>query len=283
MTMSKGNGGIIRVPNYQQFTIIPHNILTDKRLSMKTRGLLVTMLGLPPEWDYSVMGLTKILPDGKKAIGNAIKELEEFGYLVREQERSEGGKFMGYVYTVIPIPEIPFTQKGDTVKSPENKGVSPFTPFRSTEKRSTDFGTQYNINKYNINKYNDDGGSGGGAVGLTDGNTNLHEEIQQQIEYKNITSDPFTKSLVDNIVDVMVTAYNNLSDKVTFGELTYTHDEIKSLLEQVTSSDVLYTVSVLKKRKKEIAHPFKFTLLVLLQAKQTQATYYNQLVNSEEV
>lgn len=272
MTMSKGNGGIIRVPNYQQFTIIPHNILTDKRLSMKTRGLLVTMLGLPPEWDYSVMGLTKILPDGKKAIGNAIKELEEFGYLVREQERSEGGKFMGYVYTVIPIPEIPFTQKGDTVKSPENKGVSPFTPFRSTEKRSTDFGTQYNINKYNINKSSDDGRS----VGRT---MRTREMIQQQINYINVSKR--NKNLVDDIVHMMLDTYQHVTQTVKLGNRQYDREEIIEVLDLITEDDILSVVEFVSTYKGKIHNPYNFILTLLIQCKNGQDSYWLARVNTE--
>lgn len=38
------------------FTVVTNTILRDKTLSMSAKGLLSTMLSLPPEWDYSFNG-----------------------------------------------------------------------------------------------------------------------------------------------------------------------------------------------------------------------------------
>lgn len=32
------------------------------------RGMLLTLLSLPPDWDFTVEGMTKILPDGRDRI-----------------------------------------------------------------------------------------------------------------------------------------------------------------------------------------------------------------------
>ena len=62
------------------FTVVTNTILRDKTLSMSAKGLLSTMLSLPPEWDYSFNGLVKICKEGKCAVRNTINELKEAGY-----------------------------------------------------------------------------------------------------------------------------------------------------------------------------------------------------------
>ena len=63
------------------YTVVTNTILRDKTLSMSAKGLLSTMLSLPPEWDYSFNGLVAICKEGKSAVRNTINELEEAKYI----------------------------------------------------------------------------------------------------------------------------------------------------------------------------------------------------------
>lgn len=81
---------IIRVEKSSNYTVMSNHHLRDKRLSLKAKGLMSYMLSLPNEWDFSVSGLSACLPEGKDAIVSAMKELEAYNYLVREQIREQG-------------------------------------------------------------------------------------------------------------------------------------------------------------------------------------------------
>lgn len=106
------------------FTMVSNGILRDKGLPLKERGLLVTLLGLPDKWDFSIAGLAAILPDGKDGIQAAMKMLEEKGYLTRYQTRKRSGTFGEYVVEVHEVPvHAPKTEKPDAVKP---KMVSPY-------------------------------------------------------------------------------------------------------------------------------------------------------------
>lgn len=83
----------------KDFTIIRNSIFKDYRLSAKAKGVACQLLSLPPAWDYSVRGLTTLFNDGEASIRSALSELEEAGYLRREQVR-EGGKFGKSVYVI---------------------------------------------------------------------------------------------------------------------------------------------------------------------------------------
>ena len=102
----------ITVEKRMNYTTIDNNILKNKELSLKARGLLVTMLSLPDEWDYTVSGLCTILKDGKTSIQSALKELEKAGYLVRIQTKDSNGKFSSADYTLyeVPLTDKPMTE-----------------------------------------------------------------------------------------------------------------------------------------------------------------------------
>ena len=104
-----GSGNIQRdtvdVPRYDSFSIIPNTYLRDERVSLKARGLMTTMLYLPDSWDFSIIGLTTVIPDGEASIRTSIKELEKCGYIQKEKLRGNDGRFYGTVYHIIVEPE----------------------------------------------------------------------------------------------------------------------------------------------------------------------------------
>lgn len=95
---------IIRVDKRSNYTVVDNTFIRDMNLSMKAKGLMLLMLSLPPEWDYSVAGLSAICKEGMTAIRGALKELEECGYLRRERRNSEKGYFV-YEYILSEIPQ----------------------------------------------------------------------------------------------------------------------------------------------------------------------------------
>lgn len=72
-------------------------VAQDQRLSLEARGLYVMMMSLPDDWEYSVGGLSTVAGCGKDKIRRLLSELEQVGYLLREQNR-QGGKFSGNIY-----------------------------------------------------------------------------------------------------------------------------------------------------------------------------------------
>lgn len=100
------------------YTVMSNYHLRDKRMKLKTKGLLSMMLSLPDDWDYSVAGLVALVKDGKDSVQRAIRELEELGYLKRTQETNELGQFAGYKYDVY---EVPQEENPSEVKPSEEK------------------------------------------------------------------------------------------------------------------------------------------------------------------
>ena len=87
----------IKVEKNQNYTIMSNWHLRDKELSLKAKGLMSYMLSLPPEWDFSVVGLASCLAESKNTISKILNELIDKGYMERKQER-QGKLFSGYSY-----------------------------------------------------------------------------------------------------------------------------------------------------------------------------------------
>lgn len=110
----------IRVKHTQPFTTVFNSVLRDQRLSLKTLGLYVIMQSFPDDWEYSIRGLAARCRIGRDAIRKCLKELEEAGYLLKEQGHQENGKFACNTYVLQdeapPCTEKPYTVKPSTVK-----------------------------------------------------------------------------------------------------------------------------------------------------------------------
>ena len=97
---------ILKNKTQDNFTIVSNTITHDKRLSMKDRGVMLTLLSLPDGWKFSVAGLCAISADGKDAVRASLKKLESFGYLVRTSSRNDNGQFISEI-EVFPDPATP--------------------------------------------------------------------------------------------------------------------------------------------------------------------------------
>lgn len=82
--------GKIRKEFNHNFTTVMNAFLRDQNINLVDRGLLMTMLSLPDNWDFSIRGLAAIVPDGKSKIETSLKRLEAAGYLKRERIYKDG-------------------------------------------------------------------------------------------------------------------------------------------------------------------------------------------------
>lgn len=114
-----GTMAVCRVEKNKNYTTMSNYHLRDPNLSNKARGLLSTMLSLPDNWDYTTRGLAKICKDGVDGITAQLKELEQYGYLIRNRIRDTSGRIVDMEYIIYerPHPASPDTEKPDMVKT----------------------------------------------------------------------------------------------------------------------------------------------------------------------
>lgn len=96
---------IIRKKNHD-YTILSNVFLKDKNLSIKAKGFLAVVMGLPENWDFSINGICTILKEGKTAIYNVIDELKTQNYCNVKVCRDEKGRIVGNDYTFYEKPYI---------------------------------------------------------------------------------------------------------------------------------------------------------------------------------
>lgn len=88
------------------FLLIRNDVLRDRRLSYRARGLLCAMLSYPDDWQFNRDWLAgQSEREGQAAVRTALQELERYGYLKRERRKdSQTGKF-GWEHVLYDTPQ----------------------------------------------------------------------------------------------------------------------------------------------------------------------------------
>lgn len=137
---------IIRQKRKKRFSIVDNNVIEDKQLSFKARGLLIYMLSKPDDWKFYTEELAKRSnKDGISAIKTALNEIEDAGYLTRKQGHKKNGQFTSQDWiltdtsTNSPQVEKPLADKAPAGKALADNRTLPNTDFKpNTDKPNTD-------------------------------------------------------------------------------------------------------------------------------------------------
>lgn len=126
---------VVRARKDQNFTTMSNYHLRDKRLSLKTKGLMSIILSLPNDWDYSVRGLAAFTGAGESAIKSSLVEMETCGYLTRNRLRKDDGTFGEIEYTIEEKPAVDYPLVD---KPTEDNHLQLNTNIQNTEKQKTE-------------------------------------------------------------------------------------------------------------------------------------------------
>ncbi len=150
---SAPSGGIIRTKKDKGYFVASNRPFNDSRLSWAARGVLAYLFSKPDDWELRFSDLLNQGDLGRDALRGVLKELQRYGYLVRQIVRGAGGRvaWESVVYeTPVDDPQEEIDRHivereqpaGDTDSpSPENPSMvddSPPSPENpSTAERST--------------------------------------------------------------------------------------------------------------------------------------------------
>lgn len=129
----------------KRFTTVDNTILNDESVSWKAKGLFTYLWSKPDNWNYSVKEVSKHAKDGRDSTSDGVQELEEHGYLKREQINKKGS-FGSSVWTLSERPifkkqvknDKPATPNTDNPLTEEPVTGNPSTDLPMTEKSSTE-------------------------------------------------------------------------------------------------------------------------------------------------
>lgn len=131
---------------YQKsFTTVDNTILNDESVTWKAKGLFTYLWSKPDNWNYSVKEVSKHAKDGRDSTSDGVQELEDHGYLKREQI-NEKGSFGSSVWTLSerPIFNKPTKKQKEELPKPDKPlpekplTGNPSTDLPMTEKSSTE-------------------------------------------------------------------------------------------------------------------------------------------------
>ena len=131
---------VFRVHKQNNFTTINNYLIKDKNLTLKDKGMMLVLLSLPDNWEYSVAGLEKICMEARNTINGILNRLEEHGYLERSKIY-ENGKIKEWRYDIYEIPKHLYRNFEDI----ENEDI---------ENEDIENDTQLNTNKLNTKELN---------------------------------------------------------------------------------------------------------------------------------
>ena len=263
--------------------------LRDPNLSNKARGLLSTMLSLPEDWDYTTRGLAKICKDGVDGITAQLKELEQYGYLIRHRIRDSNGRIvdMEYViyerpHTASPDTEMPYMVKPDMglprLETPAQINIDK----RITDESNTDLLITHSIlsdearpsvlaaleAKRKEPDYRD---------------MDMYREIiKENICYDYLRSDlPYDHDRLEEILELLVETVCSTKKYIRVAGSDYPAEVVRSRLLKLDMEHIKFVFDCLKENTTKIRNIKQYLLTTLYNAPTTIGSYYSALVQHD--
>jgi len=279
---------VFRVSKNRDFTVIANSVFKDRRLSAKAKGILVEMLSLPENWDYTLKGLTTLFSDGIDSIRQGIKELEENGYIVRERKRDARGRLGGMEYVIYETPE---KAVGNIVEnsSPEQSApmiAEPTEDIPAQDESAEDKAMLYKeLNKSRTkesithlsNPYQSITDEAAPDVMEYD---EARETVKENIEY-GILSERYPVERLDEIVDIASEALCSKRSSFSLGKDTYPYELVKDRLLRLDGSHIEYILDCIDGNTTDIRNIKPYLLKTLINAPATMDSYYRTKVNHD--
>jgi hypothetical protein len=108
-----------------RYGTIPNDLLNSVDISFKAKGLYAYIQSKPDNWEFSAERIAKQVKEGLPSVVSALKELENFGYLVRKRyQNNKGFWVVDYLLYEIPNEEILYAgipmQENPNIGNPSN-------------------------------------------------------------------------------------------------------------------------------------------------------------------
>ena len=276
---------VFRVSKNRDFTVIANSVFKDRRLSAKAKGILVEMLSLPENWDYTLKGLTTLFSDGIDSIRQGIKELEENGYIVRERKRDARGRLGGMEYVIYETPEKAVENSAPEQSSPVN--AEPTEDFPVQEVSIEDKAMLYKeLNKSRTKESSTHVSNPYQSITEEEQPMDVmrydeaRERVKENIEYE-ILSERYPVERLDEIVDIASEALCSRRNSFSLGKDTYPYALVKDRLLRLDSSHIEYIIDCIDGNTTDIRNIKPYLLKTLINAPATMDSYYRTKVNHD--
>lgn len=280
---------VCRVEKTKDYTTMSNFHLRDQNLSNKARGLLSTMLSLPEDWDYTTRGLAKICKDGVDGITAQLKELEQYGYLIRHRIRDSNGRIVDMEYVIYERPHTasPDTEKPYMVK-PDMGLPRLETPAQiNIDKRITD---ESNTDLSNTHSILSDEARSSVLAALEAKRKEpeyrdmdmYREIIKENICYDYLRSDlPYEHDRLEEILELLVETVCSTKKYIRVAGSDYPAEVVRSRLLKLDMEHIKFVFDCLKENTTKIRNIKQYLLTTLYNAPTTIGSYYSALVQHD--
>lgn len=244
------------------FTIVHNTFLKDKNLGINARGILITMLSLPDDWNFSIKGLANILPDGERKIGAALKELETHKYLLRKRIFKDR-KVVDWQYIISDEPlDCGFVDVQNVdVQNEDVHSVDVQNSHNNQELSNQELSNQV-LSNQSINH----------AEWI-----DMIDRIKSNISYDLIVTDDIRQTL-DELVELIVECCMS-TNPIRVGKQEMPAEVVKSRMLKLNSEHIVYVLGCMEKNHSKITNIKSYLITVLYNAVATMDNYYRAEVN----
>ena len=276
---------VFRIEKTRDYTVMANHHLRNTALSLKAKGLLSLMLSLPEDWDYTTKGLARICKDGVDSICSTVKELEEYGYVVRRRIRSNNGQLAEVEYTILeqPDPSSPKREKPVLANPILDKPIlgkpEQENPAQLNTKESNIYLSSTDTsNPIQSNPYGPQAADGMG----TEAREVYREVILENIEYDILIQDKrLHRDRLDEIVELLLETVCSARQTIRVAGDDFPAEVVKSRLLKLNSEHITYVLDCMLQNTTYVRNIKKYLLAALFNAPSTIDSYYTSLVNHD--
>ena len=278
---------VFRIERNKNYTVMSNYHLRDTTISLKSKGLLSMMLSLPDDWNYTTRGLAKICKEGVDAIGGALRELENAGYIVRRVVRNERGRICDMEYTIYeqphpcqPGPTRPNTTTLDTENS-DMEGQGPETTAQRSKDRTRK--DQSNTDSILFRE---------SAAEPPEAKRTEASSAERMAEYRDLIRDniqypllvaqhPDDADQIDEIVELMTETVCARRKIIRVCGADFPAEVVKSQLLKLDAEHIRFVLKCLHENTSKIKNIKQYLLATLYNAPITINSYYSALVSHD--
>ena len=282
---------VFRVEKNKGYTVMSNHHLRNHTLSLKAKGLLSQMLSLPEDWDYTLKGLAQINRESIDAIREAVRELEQAGYITLSRERDARGCLRGTIYTIYEQPQ--------TQPEPEKPAqavpalLQPTLEKPMLDSPALENPTQLNTKRKNKERQNTDPSitdsipfpsgfpetSTQKRTEAKDAFESYRELILENIDYDILAGDPHVdREQLDEITQLVQETVCSTRDRIRVGGNDYPAEIVRAKMLKLTGEHIHFVMDCLRKNTTQIRNIRQYLLTALFHAPSTMNSYYTALV-----
>ena len=279
---------VFRVEKTKDFTLMSNHHLKNRKLTLKAKGLLSLMLSLPDSWDYTLKGLASICSEGIDAVRTAVKELEQEGYIERNQIRNEKGRIQDLEYIIYERPRMLYPDS----EEPELENPILEKPMLENPTQLNTKGSSNHVSKKDLSSTEGSNpilsspkaprGSDGMGRDWMRERESYRELILENIEYDYLIQNrQLDRDRLDELVELMVDTVCSRRETIRIAGDDYPAEVVKSRFLKLDSSHIEYVLDRMRENTTYVRNIKKYLLAALYNAPATIDSYYASLVNHD--